>query len=119
LPGAKVTTMALPFGILPGDPSLALEGSWDGDAYRFAAVMLVGAGPAPSPFSRDFAPGGVPRIRSFPTADLENGSADWLDRLAAEPELRYVSDGDPKTISYPEGSDGQLAEAHRGRARPS
>ncbi len=82
LPDAKVTTMALPYGVMPDDPALALAGSWNGTSYQFDAVMLVGAEPAPSPFSKDFDPGAIPRIRSWPTSDLENGSTDWLDRLA-------------------------------------
>ena len=44
--------------------------------------------------SRSFEPGEIPRIRTDP-ADLLNGSSDWLARLDANPELRYVSDGKP------------------------
>jgi hypothetical protein len=119
LPDAKVTTMALPFGVLPDDPALALAGSWNGSSYQFDAVMLVGANPAPSPYSRDFDRGAIPRIRSWPTPELENGSTDWLDRLTADPELRYVSDGDPKTISYPDGAGDKVGEAYASRARPN
>jgi Putative glycosyl hydrolase domain/Polysaccharide deacetylase len=119
VPTVKITTMALPFGIMPDDPKLALAGSWKGTAYQFDGVMLVGANPAPSPFSTDFDPGMIPRIRSWPTPDLENGSADWLDRLAADPELRYVSDGDPRTISYADGAADKLAAPYAARGKPN
>jgi hypothetical protein len=52
-------------------------------------------------------------------AVLANGSTDWLDRLTADPELRYVSDGDPKTISYPDGAGDKVGEAYASRARPN
>ncbi len=117
LPDAKVETMALPFGVMPDDAKLARKGSWDGESYAFKGVMLVGAEPAPSPFSSAFRPGGVPRIRSFPTPDLEAGSADWLDRLAGNPELRYVSDGDAKRVTFPAGRAGELAERYASQAR--
>jgi hypothetical protein len=94
VPNAEVTTIALPFGLLPARRELALSGSWDGERYRFAGAFLAGAEPSPSPLSRSFVAGEIPRIRSDP-ADLLNGSSDWLARLEANPELRYVSDGRP------------------------
>jgi hypothetical protein len=92
VPDAEVTTIALPFGLLPSRRELALSGSWDGEAYRFAGAFLAGAEPSPSPSAERFDPGEIPRIRTDP-ADLFNGSTDWLSRLDANPELRYVSDG--------------------------
>jgi hypothetical protein len=43
----------------------------------------------------------------------------WLDTLERDPGLRYVSDGDPETISFPRAKASELAPAYRGRARPS
>jgi hypothetical protein len=93
-PEAEVETLALPFGLLPSRRELALSGSWDGEDYRFAGAFLAGAEPSPSPLNRSFDPAEIPRIRTDP-ADLLNGSSDWLARLDASPELRYVSDGKP------------------------
>jgi hypothetical protein len=118
LPGAEVTTMALPLGVLPLDPGLAAEGSWDGEGYAFRGVMLVGAEPAPSPHTGLFDPGAIPRIRSSPSSSLLNGSADWLDRLAADPAVRYVSDGDPDRVTFPEELADSLDPAYAGSARP-
>ena len=91
-PDAEIATIALPFGLLPSRRELALRGSWDGEEYEFAGAFLAGAEPSPSPISRSFDPAEIPRIRTDP-GDLLNGSSDWLARLDASPELRYVSDG--------------------------
>ncbi|MGW0177922.1 polysaccharide deacetylase family protein [Nocardia sp. NPDC003345] len=115
-PGAAVTTMALPLGMAPGDPALARAGRAGGTSYRFDAVMLVGANPAPSPFGA-VDPGAVPRIRSGLGA-VPFDSAYWLDRLAAEPGSRYTSDGDPDRISFPRDSADRPAAGWAGRARP-
>ncbi|OQO94017.1 xylanase [Saccharomonospora piscinae] len=107
-PGYEPTTLALPFGARPDPGELALRG----DGYDYTAVLLVGANPAPSPFTTDFDAAAVPRIRSQGPdgQEAEFGSARWLDTLAAEPGLRYTSDGDPRRISYPAGDDSLAPE---------
>jgi hypothetical protein len=115
LPDAEIATMALPLGSVPDREELAVGGSWDGEPYRFAGVMLVGAEPAPSPFSAAFAPAAIPRIRSTPDRSVENGSADWLARLTRDPDLRFVSDGDPSTVVVAPGREGDVAERFRER----
>ncbi len=117
LPGASVTTIALPYGILPVRRDLALEGAWDGERYRFGAAFLTGAEPAPSPFGSAFDPQSVPRIRTDP-GELLNGSSDWLRRLEAEPDARFVSDGNPRRVTYPVELAGLLADAYRTRGNP-
>jgi peptidoglycan/xylan/chitin deacetylase (PgdA/CDA1 family) len=102
VPGYTETTMALPYGAMPADPTLAHRGSWQGTGYDYAGVMLVGANPAPSPFSRDFDPYAIPRIRSW-HGSIDFDQAYWLPRLAAD---RYVADGDPRVVSYPRGTAG-------------
>jgi hypothetical protein len=42
----------------------------------------------------------------------------WLDLLERNHGLRYVSDGDSATISFPRGSETELATRYRDRARP-
>ncbi len=96
VPDASVQTIALPYGLLPIRRKLALQGSWNGESYRFAGAFLAGAEPSPSPAADDFEPMEIPRIRTDPR-DLPNGSSDWLARLKASPELRYVSDGKRST----------------------
>jgi peptidoglycan/xylan/chitin deacetylase (PgdA/CDA1 family) len=120
LPAYRVQTMALPLGALPHPASLALKGTWDGQAYRFAGVFLSGAEPAPSPFSTKWNPGAIPRILTNPRW---NGARDftwgmWLDTLERNPDLRYVSDGNPETISFPRARQADLAAKYADRARP-
>ncbi|WP_406236834.1 polysaccharide deacetylase family protein [Nocardia sp. NBC_01009] len=112
-PRNDVRTMALPLGIFPTDHALAAGGNWDGTPYAFDAVMLVGAEPAPSPFST-IDPMGVPRIRSG-KGEVAFDSAYWLDRLADHPDQRYTSDGDPTTVSFPKDLAGELSSlrSHR------
>jgi hypothetical protein len=120
VPDASVRTVSLPLGVMPDPPELARKGSWNGISYEHAGVFLVGAEPAPSPFSQAFRPGAIPRIRTSPPGarDGDYGSTFWLDDLAKNPGRRYVSDGDPKTISFPKERAGDLAPRFRQRANP-
>jgi peptidoglycan/xylan/chitin deacetylase (PgdA/CDA1 family) len=122
VPGAEVRTLSYPFGIRPQDPDLVAEGEHDGVSYTHEAGLLVGSGPAPSPHDVEFDPLAVPRIRSQPDVDPDAepdfGSGYWLDVLADAPERRYVSDGDPDTIAFPEELAGQLADDRADRALP-
>ena len=102
-PEAEIATIALPFGLLPGRRELALAGRGTARSYEFAGAFLAGAEPSPTPLSRSFVAGEIPRIRTDP-ADLLNGSSDWLARLEANPELRYVV--------------GRAGPSRRGRRRP-
>ncbi|MFI9507939.1 polysaccharide deacetylase family protein [Nocardia sp. NPDC052566] len=115
-PGARVRTMALPLGVAPADRALASAGEWQGRRYRFDAVMLVGAEPAPSPYGQ-VDPTGVPRIRSA-RGEVDFDSAYWLDRLAADPGLRYTADGDPARISFPRALAERLGGPWSNRAAP-
>ena len=119
VPGARVTTMALPYGVFPHDHALAVRGSAGATAYDFAAVLLVGSNPAPSPFTASFDPLGVPRIRSGShRGDQAFTASYWLPRLFDGRITRFVSDGDPTRISFPRALAGRLLArfAARGRA---
>jgi peptidoglycan/xylan/chitin deacetylase (PgdA/CDA1 family) len=120
LPGYKPQTMALPFGALPQPAALAVDGRWNGESYRFAGVFLSGAEPAPSPFTTKWNPHEIPRIVTNPhwrgARDFTWGM--WLDVLERNPGLRYVSDGDSVTISFPRAKDAELAAPYRDRAKP-
>ena len=121
LPGYKIRTMALPFGIMPSPSSLAARGSWGGTSYGPYGVMLVGANPSPSPFSGDFDPAGVPRIRSshLPWSTKQDYEWDyWQNVLEDNPSSVYVSDGDPATISFPKSEEGSLSSRFSSRAKP-
>jgi peptidoglycan/xylan/chitin deacetylase (PgdA/CDA1 family) len=116
VPGYRIRTMALPLGALPHKRALALRGTWHRQSYRFAAAFLAGAEPAPSPFSTRFDPTAVPRIR---TSHLPwHGERDfctefWLHELKQHPEGRYVSDGDPRRLTFPRSEQKYLVTRFR------
>ena len=119
IPDLKVTTMALPFGGAPVERGLVHTGTWDGQSYVFDGVFLVGAEPAPSPFSAAFDPLRIPRIRSAaPDAGGKPsfGSSFWLDSLDKHRERRYVSDGDPARVSFPTAEKAKLGRVAAGTA---
>ncbi|NUT95212.1 MAG: polysaccharide deacetylase family protein [Saccharothrix sp.] len=118
VPQYQVRSLALPFGVSPRDPVLAMRGGADGASYDYECVLLVGSNPAPSPFAADFDPMNTPRIRSQDATgeDAAFGSAVWLDKLAANPAQRYTSDGVPDRIAYPSSAGVVPAPQFAGRA---
>ena len=117
--GLSPATLAYPFGATPDDPGLALHGSVGAEEYRYRGAFLVGANPAPSPYSADFAPAAIPRIRSQDATgqDAAFCSTVWLDKLAAAPAERYTSDGDPGHVSFPRTANATPAARFADRAR--
>jgi len=71
VPGYKVRTMALPYGIWPKNRQLAWQGSWTDPktkqthSYNFDAVLEVAGGPARSPFDPQFNPHSINRIEAI------------------------------------------------------
>jgi peptidoglycan/xylan/chitin deacetylase (PgdA/CDA1 family) len=114
-PDAAPTTLALPYGLHPKQATSALRGP----GYSYRGAFLVGANPAPSPYARAFDPLNIPRIRSEgPTGpDAEFGSSAWLTKLAADPAIRYTSDGDPSHVSFPSGAAQQVATSYLASVR--
>ena len=120
LPSYRVTSMSLPLGSLPENAKLAREGSWDGKRYGPYAVLLVGAEPAPSPFAKAFDPAAIPRIRTSHAGwkgEADFALAYWLRELERNPRTRYVSDGDPRTITVRPGAEGDVKPRYAGRVR--
>ncbi|MFD0853771.1 polysaccharide deacetylase family protein, partial [Actinomadura adrarensis] len=118
LTGTRTTTLAYPFGAEPKKRSWAQRK--DG-AYSFKGVFLAGWRPSVSPFSTEFDPLAIPRVRSEGKIK-ENDctrycSTAWLDELDKNPATRYTSDGDPKTITFPRDQEGWLAKEVRGFGR--
>jgi Polysaccharide deacetylase len=96
VPDYKFRTLALPHGVYPRDVSWALDGSVKGMAYHHEAILMVAGGAAPSPYSAKFDPLRLPRIQA-----LDHGVKDWLTHFDKHPEERFVSDGDPSTVTIP------------------
>lgn len=95
-PDAIVDSIALPYGKGPKNRAIIISGEYEGVKYNNIAALLVGAEPAPSPISTQFDPYKLPRVQAI-QSELEM----WLGYFNRHPDMRYVSDGDPDTITVP------------------
>jgi len=90
VPGYKVRTMALPYGIWPKNKQLAWEGTWTDPKtkqthnYKFDAVLEVAGGPTKSPFDPAFNPHSITRVQA-----VGNDIHKVLDQLDAA-KSRFV-----------------------------
>jgi peptidoglycan/xylan/chitin deacetylase (PgdA/CDA1 family) len=110
--GYSVTSLSIPFGEYPDDESILTSGEYEGITYAYTAGVSLGAIPSPSPFSTTFRPLHIPRVRAS-----ENYLTDAIQKLK-KPGLRYVSDGDPTTVSAPKDLDSELGDLLPGLGRP-
>jgi peptidoglycan/xylan/chitin deacetylase (PgdA/CDA1 family) len=94
VPDYKTRTLALPHGVYPSDVSWVLRGSAKGTSYSHDAVLMVAGGAAPSPYSRSFDPIRLPRIQA-----VERDLGYWLTYFDKNPQERFVSDGDPNSVT--------------------
>lgn len=101
--GYRPRTLALPMGAYPKEIGWVTSGELNGTTYRHDAILMVAGGAAPSPHARAFDPTRLPRIQAI-DADLGN----WMAHFDRHPEDRYVSDGDPATVTIPKGSADRL-----------
>lgn len=90
IPGYQVKSLAYPYGGVPKD----LEAVAKGPGYTNTAALLVGADPAPSPFSKKFQPLKLPRIQAI-QSELDR----WFLFFEQAPHWQYISDGDSNRIS--------------------
>jgi peptidoglycan/xylan/chitin deacetylase (PgdA/CDA1 family) len=117
--GAEVVTLSLPLGVAPANRALAERGSAPAGSYEHVGVLLVGANPAPSPFSASFDAMAIPRIRANVDPDAELESTWWLEVIeSGGTNAPFVSDGDPATISFPAELADRLDPAFADRANP-
>jgi hypothetical protein len=91
VPGYKIRTMALPYGLWPKNKQLAWQGSWTDPktkqthTYKFEAVLEVAGGPARSPYDPQFNPKSINRIQAVGD-DIRR----QLDKLAKD-NTRFVA----------------------------
>jgi len=84
VPGYKVRTFALPYGIWPKNRPLAWQGTWTepktgrAHPYKFDAVLEVSGGPTRSPYDPQFDPHSIKRIEAI--ADDIRKTLDGLDK---------------------------------------
>ncbi|HEX5724392.1 MAG TPA: polysaccharide deacetylase family protein [Longimicrobiaceae bacterium] len=112
-PDYDIVTFALPLGQWPDNRQLAWRGTYrDGKTYEYEVVLEVSGGPNVSPFDTAWNGHSVDRFIVAPGA-LEG----LLRRWQASPE-RFVSDGDPSTVTYPASRAGRLDRSRLGGRTP-
>ncbi len=97
VPGLRMTTVALPYGIAPRDPArwkFLLNGKQGGTDYHEKCLLLAKGGPSFAPADRRFDPRRVPRVEAVP-GEIEH----WL--LPEQTARLYVSDSSPDTVTVP------------------
>ena len=108
VPDYKTRTLALPHGVYPPDLNWVLQGTAKGTTYHHDAVLMVAGGAAPSPYSRSFDPVHLPRIQA-----VERELTYWLTYFDKHPGERFVSDGDPNTVTVSASHRDQLRDEFR------
>lgn len=106
VPSYQVRTLALPLGMWPKNPDWARYGVYEGTEYRHEMVLEVTGGPAPAPDSHEFDPYSVPRIQAT-NMDLDYEEA-YIAYFDANPQERYVSDGNPDLLVFPVEMEAQF-----------
>jgi hypothetical protein len=96
VPDYQIRTLALPHGVYPKTLSWAQSGTAKGTTYKTDGILMVAGGAAPSPFARNFDALRIPRIQA-----VERDLGYWLSFFDNTPSERFVSDGDPSTVTVP------------------
>lgn len=115
LPGYQVRSLALPLGVRAKNPALERDGEYQGTRYHHDAILLVGSGTAPSPYSADFNPYRLQRIQA---GDTPWGPKAYINTFKKDPSLRYVSDGNGAVLSAPMALQGKVAKQFSKIFRP-
>jgi hypothetical protein len=105
-------TLALPMGHYPERLEWVIRGRAEGTPYEHDGILMVTGGPAPSPFSRRLDAYRIPRIQAI-AAEIDH----WLRYFERHPEERFVSDGDPRTVSTPRSRRLELGDIARWNLR--
>lgn len=92
----EIRSITLTQGIWPQNKQLAMTGTFEGFTYEHDIALEVGFMPTRSPHHVEYDPMSVQRVQAY-LPEYEK----WIAWLDAEPGRRFVSDGDPATVTYP------------------
>jgi len=109
-PKAIVDSIALPYGKGPKNKSVLISGNYDGIKYHNIGALLVGAEPAPPPTDAKFNAYKLPRVQAI-SSELDK----WLGYFQRHPDKRYISDGNPNTITVPKALASQVDRSKLGK----
>lgn len=96
-PGYKVQSLSVPFGGFPYTLDFLKSGQWGDYSYSYTGNAAAWGGPNVSPFDSAFEPYHVSRLEVTVTS-LDH----WLTYFEQNPQEYYVSDGDPKRVTFPQ-----------------
>ncbi len=95
--GSKEFHLALPFGQRPENYAELVRGDWLGE-YMMLSSVNVGWDPYYSVYDKDFDRYDIHRVTC---GEDECELYFWLDNFENVPETRFISDGNPNTITFP------------------
>lgn len=125
VPGYVPVSFAFPYGGLPQnakDRAAVLHGSYQGVSWDFLGAALVGANPAPSPYSTAFSVA-IPRIQVVDPSLVAASTRNYIlwgyeEDFLKDPSMLYTSDGNPVWITFPSALAAELSPAYALRANP-
>ncbi len=97
VPNYKVQSLSLPYGGFPYTLDFLKAGQWHDFSYSYAGAVAAWGVKVVSPFDPKFEPYKVPRLEV--TDDSINH---WLTYYQEHANEYYISDGDPKRLTYPQ-----------------
>lgn len=113
IPGKYVSIVALPFGSpykkTHSNFANVLNGTYDGKSYQNIAALRVGWEADYSPFSDNFDPTFLKRIRAYDNNGVDFDIAYSLKQIQ---NTRYISDGDRSTIVVPDSKKEKIKETY-------
>ena len=112
VPGYRVHSLALPLGVHAKNRILEHDGVYQDIRYHNDSVLLVGSGPAISPFMNSFDPYKLERIQAGDTAW---GPKAYVTYYGKNPSQKFISDGDPTTVSVPKSSADKVRNSVRSK----
>lgn len=104
IPNYEVKSLALPLGMHAKNKKFESEGKFEETSYKHEAVFLVGSATSVSPYSKNFNRLAIERVQA---GDTPYGPEAFMKQQIKN-NTRFISDGDPKTISAPEKLKDQL-----------
>ena len=105
VPGYMFTSLSLPYGEdVKSDElkDLVVKGNYEGIEYYNIGVLDCKWRPSFSPFSKDFNPRSIYRVRADGLEPVVCDMSDWMLTRSLSKKGQYISDGDPGTVTIPE-----------------